>query len=98
MPEYEPGERLLQMYDDIWPVCKAVRTRIVFLSNRKDLPYFYHEGDIAEKFKQYGIPKELKVPGSTSYTVQEWRKGILFITRQPMSISRRLIGDEKANV
>ena len=96
MSEYEPGKKLSDMYDGIWPRVEATRTRIVFIPDRKNLPYFYHEGDIAEKFKQYGVPKELKVLGSTSYTVQEWRKGILFITRQPISINRKEIGNEQA--
>lgn len=77
-------------------VVEAVLTRIIFLPNRKDLPYFYHTGDIAEKFLQYGIPKELKVPGMTSYTVREWRGGILFITRKLVQVPERRIGNEQA--
>lgn len=96
MIDYVPGPKLVEMYDGILPKVDAVLTRMVFLPNRKDLPYFYHSGDIAEKFLQYGVPKQLKVPGIKSYTVQEWRKGILFITRKAVQIPERKIDSEQA--
>jgi hypothetical protein len=87
---------MLEMYDGLWPMVDAVVTRITFIPSRTLLPSFYQEGDIAEKFKQFGIPKGLKVVGMTSYKVEEWRRGILFTVRIPAKISRRRIGNERS--
>ncbi len=63
-----------------------ILTRIVFIPHRRDLPSYYQGGDITEKFRAFGIPRDLKLPGVAwgGYCVQEWRKGILIITRQIM--------------
>ena len=63
-----------------------ILTRMVFIPDRSTLPSYYQDGDITDMFRTFGVPRDLKIPGIAwaGYCVQEWRKGILIITRQTM--------------